>query len=1684
MITGAKSILSGISKRISSFSKSVSSYSGLSRSATPGLHGVAQVRPGRFPCETPQASFTQVSSKTNKSAKLLTLNAKPKLLTLFAPVIAIVIIATGVFGLTQLQFNNNAHAAMPPFTGSFAGAGTQTNPYQITNATELQYFIDATNDATATPPAGSTAYDSAYYIMTNDIDASSLGTLPYGAAVLTTRPFKGNFDGQNHTITNLVINTGADTSFTAMGFIGILNGTTAVTQVANLTIGAGSSITNTNTAASAANVGTGGFIGYMVVGTIANLSNSAQVTSAGANTGGIVGYINNASAKITPNTTLSNSGVINGAGNNVGGIIGYVQAISAGTVFAGDPSTTAIGISNSGAVTGKLSYVGGFFGQIGTANVTVGSVTNSVTVTGNGYTGGVVGQMTNGTIGVSGGTITNEGAINNNGGTAINFGGIVGLVNGAGVVITANSTLKNTAPINGYGYVGGVIGYLQNVSAVTFAAAASLSATGVSNTGTVTGTSAYTGGFFGAIASANVTINSLTNNVTVKGTTGVGGIVGYMPGGTIANATNIGTVTGTSTNIGGIVGNSSGGSIANANNAGIISGTGSVGGIVGTMTGGTLGLGGGTITNSGTFSGLTGNYLGGIVGYVNGVSVVMAPNSTLKNTADVSGYTYSGGIIGGISNISTGTVFSDTASLVAAGISNTGTVTGASSYTGGLFGLIGSANVTIDDVTNTITVKGTTGVGGVVGYLTNGKIINATNKGSVTGTSSAVGGIVGTMSSGTVASATNTETVTGGGSTGGVVGSMTGGTLGANGEILSNGGAITGTGNYTGGIVGIVNGAAAVITPNSALSNTGAVSGNAYNGGIIGYLQNVSSANFADTASATATGISNAGTVTGTSTYTGGFFGYINTANVTIGSVTNTVAVIGNGSIGGIVGYMTAGTFGVNGGVITNSGKISGSGSNYYGGIIGYIGSATIAPNCMLKNTAEINGYSGVGGIIGNIATLSTGVVFADTASATTTGISNTGTVTATATTVTSGAATGGFFGSIAGTNITIGSVTNTVVVTGNGTVGGIVGNMTNGTLGVSGGIITNTGAVNAITGATGSNFGGIVGLINGANVTITPNITLKNTAPISGYSNSGGIVGYLQNVAAVTFNNTASLNAVGISNTGDVIATGNDVGGFFGYITSTNVTVGSLTNTVSVAGGGSVGGIIGAMTGGTLGVDGGINSNSGAISATSRGSALYFGGIIGYASGDIVITPNSTLQNTADINGIGGVGGIMGTLSSASIPVMITFDNTASATAVGVSNTGSVTGTSSRVGGLFGSQQDAYATITNITNTVDVTGGTSVGGIVGNLDAGTISNSYNIGAVTALSGAVGGIVGQTLAGTVVSDSYNLGSVSGSITGGIVGLSNGGTISSSYNAGLVSGLTEAGGFVGRYVDGTFINCYFDTTTSQLSSAAGDGAPSGITAVPTLDLASSDTLPAGFNPSVWGIGLADKITYPYLLWQITTGASNAIGFTSIQPPADTPAATANPTIVVVLPASGAAVRVFNPFGANFAPLTARAINNIATIAAQGTPVSVGVMSASNVVAFDDRVIVEQSADPTIDSITAGDKVVTGTGVPGASITVTFPGGSTASATVGSDGHWPVNSPIVLSAGDIVTAVQTEPGKSPSSTVSATVKKAGLPEVPGTGLFGLSREGATAALGIVALVSAFGVIFLSRKLLKRA
>lgn len=79
-------------------------------------------------------------------------------------------------------------------SGFAAGDGTQGNPFQIETAAQLAYFAKTVNEGEA--------YLHKYIVLTADIDLANKEWTPIGNY---SNPFKGNFNGDNHTVTGMQI---------------------------------------------------------------------------------------------------------------------------------------------------------------------------------------------------------------------------------------------------------------------------------------------------------------------------------------------------------------------------------------------------------------------------------------------------------------------------------------------------------------------------------------------------------------------------------------------------------------------------------------------------------------------------------------------------------------------------------------------------------------------------------------------------------------------------------------------------------------------------------------------------------------------------------------------------------------------------------------------------------------------------------------------------------------------------------------------------------------------------------------------------------------------------------------------------------------------------------------------------------------------------------------------------------------------------------------------------------------------------------------------------------------------------------------------------------------------------------------------------------------------------------------
>lgn len=223
----------------------------------------------------------------------------------------------------------------------------------------------------------------------------------------------------------------------------------------------------------------------------------------------------------------------------------------------------------------------------------------------------------------------------------------------------------------------------------------------------------------------------------------------------------------------------------------------------------------------------------------------------------------------------------------------------------------GASSGTVDQVTVSGSISGSTNVGGLVGQnYTNGKIVRATFSGSVNGSNNSVGGITGYNNSGLIDDCLVSGSVSGNNEVGGIAGLNEG-------MIQNSETSVTVSGNATvGGIAGLVNGGQI----EGSISG-GTVNGSTEVGGMVGFLGWTAAA-YIKMSYSTAD-------VNCSGNEAGGLVG------ITQGSlIENSFAlgsVSGNNRVGGLVGQLLWGSNIVN---CFSAGQVTGSGGQT-GGLVG-----------------------------------------------------------------------------------------------------------------------------------------------------------------------------------------------------------------------------------------------------------------------------------------------------------------------------------------------------------------------------------------------------------------------------------------------------------------------------------------------------------------------------------------------------------------------------------------------------------------------------------------------------------------------------------------------------------------------------------------------------------------------------
>ena len=520
----------------------------------------------------------------------------------------------------EYLFRDLPEAKYVTAASEFAGGdGTESDPYQISNAAELALLHDK---MVAEHKELKSEYKSACYVLTADIIVNDTtdfdkweNTVPEYSWMpigFNTVEFDGTFDGKGYTISGLYINTNCgsadEESTNNYGLFDTVDGT-----VKNI------KIDKSYIAVSGRPCGVGSIAGLLMDEAIVdNCSSNAVLNCYDNSCGGLVGkayggvdtgMVDEGEGREINYSTISNctfagkiTQVKDDAMTYIGGIIGECDGnvdacVNEGTIaFAGDNVDSVGGIAgrvsegtvsnckNTGTLncemkdSANLAIAGGIVGKVFVSatgsekymsrGATIKDCENSGTVEGQMYAGGIAGQLSNDHNDYCS---TISGCVNTGVVTAVDYtGGIIGHMNCIGDNAAGDSLLvencENRAALS-TGSVGGIIGqFISETGNVT--------AKNCTNTGTLTSDCQHCGGIIGywlmnsKPEQSVITIDGCTNSGDINTTLSAGGIISYMDmpiclsmdgeiAISVANCTNNGDISSSALNgyIGGILGN-------------------------------------------------------------------------------------------------------------------------------------------------------------------------------------------------------------------------------------------------------------------------------------------------------------------------------------------------------------------------------------------------------------------------------------------------------------------------------------------------------------------------------------------------------------------------------------------------------------------------------------------------------------------------------------------------------------------------------------------------------------------------------------------------------------------------------------------------------------------------------------------------------------------------------------------------------------------------------------------------------------------------------------------------------------------------------------------------------------------------------------------------------------------------
>ena len=391
------------------------------------------------------------------------------------------------------------------------------------------------------------------------------------------------------------------------------------------------------------------------------------------------------------------------------------------------------------------------------------------------------------------------------------------------------------------------------------------------------------------------------------------------------------------------------------------------------------------------------------------------------------------------------------------------------------------------------------------------------------------------------------------------------------------------------------------------------------------------------------------------------------------------------------------------------------------------------------------------------------------------------------------------------------------------------------------------TGGVGAAQGAGWSTTAGAAGSITSSPSTSStlPNYTWitfqtpSNTRPMLVYE-----IG--------TPNSTPS--TISISNAHQLQLTGSTLGAYYSLSNNIDLTSG-MTNAADVWGTNKY-----ASTGaGFVPIGNSSNQFNGTFNGNSDTiSNLYINlpnttdaGLFGYTNNATI--NNVSVSGTATLENIAGLLG--GQVDST------TLNNVSSSgTIYTTANAASVNAIGGLIGNLYlGTLSNAYSSV----NIIMSNGGNQTGGLIGKTDTATINDVYSSGSITSLNPTytTGGLVGDLLRGTLSnsfsSETINLLGSGTTGVGGLIGYSFSETVNNVYSIGSITTADSSqyiGGLLGYEDGGTKLsNAYSSSAISTGASSTDVGGLAGFNNGNTNATSYWDTSTSGISNTTQGCG---------------------------------------------------------------------------------------------------------------------------------------------------------------------------------------------------------------------------------------